>query len=167
MKKLRVWLKWYEHLHKALDWILSTKKQNNNQKERIKKVLAGHWWLTPVMLASWDQELVEIRSIKVWSQLGQIVHETLSQKHAAESRADRVAQKKQTNKQTKTQKGPIICLQKILTSSLFVFSIGWPHICNPFASILSAGIAGRHLRGWKVPSLFYPLNLSNKWYPHF
>jgi hypothetical protein len=39
--------------------------------------LARHWWLTPVILATQE---AEISRIVVQSQLGQIVHETLSQK---------------------------------------------------------------------------------------
>jgi hypothetical protein len=38
---------------------------------------AGHWWLTPVILAIQE---AEIRRITVLSQPRQIVHETLSQK---------------------------------------------------------------------------------------
>jgi hypothetical protein len=38
---------------------------------------AGCWWLTPVILATQE---AEIRGITVWSQPGQIVHETQSQK---------------------------------------------------------------------------------------
>jgi hypothetical protein len=34
---------------------------------------AGHQWLTPVILATWE---AKIRSIEVQSQLGQVVHET-------------------------------------------------------------------------------------------
>jgi hypothetical protein len=40
-----------------------------------KRDLDGHWWLMPVILAT---QQVEIRRITVQSQLGQIVHETLS-----------------------------------------------------------------------------------------
>jgi hypothetical protein len=39
---------------------------------------AGHQWLTPIILATQE---TEIRSIAVGSQPGQIVCETLSQKH--------------------------------------------------------------------------------------
>jgi hypothetical protein len=42
-------------------------------KER--KYLTGHWWLTPVILATQE---AEIRRIMVQSQPRQIVHETLS-----------------------------------------------------------------------------------------
>jgi hypothetical protein len=40
-------------------------------------MLGRHWWLTPVTLATQEEE---IGRIMVWSQLGQIVCETLSQK---------------------------------------------------------------------------------------
>jgi hypothetical protein len=35
---------------------------------------SGHWWFTPVILATWE---AEIGRILVWSQQGQIVQETL------------------------------------------------------------------------------------------
>jgi hypothetical protein len=41
-------------------------------------VLAGYWWLTPIILAT---KAAEIRRIMVQNQPGQIVHETLSQKN--------------------------------------------------------------------------------------
>jgi hypothetical protein len=40
-------------------------------------VWAGHQWLTPIILATQE---AEIRRISVWSQPGQIVHETLPEK---------------------------------------------------------------------------------------
>jgi hypothetical protein len=51
--------------------------------------LARHQWLTPVILAIQE---AEIRRIVVRSHLGQIVHETLSQKTCHKNRAGRVAQ---------------------------------------------------------------------------
>jgi hypothetical protein len=51
---------------------------------------AGHWWLTPVILAVQE---TEIRRIMVQSQPGQIVRKRLSQKiHHTHNRAGRVAQ---------------------------------------------------------------------------
>jgi hypothetical protein len=50
-------------------------------KTKIKKKKeeeARHWWLTPVILATQE---AEIRRITVQSHPGQIVRETLSQKH--------------------------------------------------------------------------------------
>jgi hypothetical protein len=41
-------------------------------------MLARHWWLTPVILATWK---TEIRKIVVQVQSSQRVHETLSQKY--------------------------------------------------------------------------------------
>jgi hypothetical protein len=40
--------------------------------------MARRWWCTPVILATWEAEIKEIRRIKVWSQPGQIVEETIS-----------------------------------------------------------------------------------------
>jgi hypothetical protein len=47
------------------------------------------WWLTPVILTTWE---AEIRRIKVQASLGQIVLETLSQKHPTQKRAGGVSQ---------------------------------------------------------------------------
>jgi hypothetical protein len=57
----------------------------------LKKLkLAGHWWLTPVILATQE---AEIRRIVVQSQPRQIIHETLSQKNPSQKkRAGGVAQ---------------------------------------------------------------------------
>jgi hypothetical protein len=57
-------------LEASLGYTAETLSQN------IKK-LAGHLWLTLVILATPE---AEIKSIEVRSQLGQMVHETLSQK---------------------------------------------------------------------------------------
>jgi hypothetical protein len=53
-----------------------------------KDCIAGHRWLTPVILATQE---AEIRRITVQSQLGQIVWETLSQKTLHKNRAGGVA----------------------------------------------------------------------------
>jgi hypothetical protein len=53
---------------------------------------AGHWWFTPVILATQEAEM---RRIAVWSQAGQIAHETLSQKNPSQKKGGgtgRVAQ---------------------------------------------------------------------------
>jgi hypothetical protein len=47
-----------------------------NKREK-KRSGAGHWWFTPVILATWE---AEIRNITVQSQPRHIVQETLSQK---------------------------------------------------------------------------------------
>jgi hypothetical protein len=52
-------------------------------------ILAGRWWLQPVIL---DTLEAEIRKIMVQSQHGQIVGKTLSEKYSAQKRASRVAQ---------------------------------------------------------------------------
>jgi hypothetical protein len=41
----------------------------------------GHWWLTPIILATQE---AEIKRISVQSQLGQIVPKTLSQKNPSQ-----------------------------------------------------------------------------------
>jgi hypothetical protein len=51
----------------------------NKTKQQQQQKIAGHQWLTPVILATQE---TEIRSINVQSQLEQIVHETLSQKYS-------------------------------------------------------------------------------------
>jgi hypothetical protein len=43
----------------------------------FKRTVAGHRWLTPVILAAWE---TEIRRIEVRSQPREIVHKTLSRK---------------------------------------------------------------------------------------
>jgi hypothetical protein len=55
----------------------------------MKKIIARHWWLTPVILTTQD---VEIRRILVRSQPRQTVHEILSQKLLHENRSGGVAQ---------------------------------------------------------------------------
>jgi hypothetical protein len=65
--------------------------------QRIKKfaqflkirILAGCWWLTPVILATQE---AEIRRITVRSQPGQIVLKTVSGKYSTQIRAGVVAQ---------------------------------------------------------------------------
>jgi hypothetical protein len=59
-----------------------------NRIGTIKVVLAGCWWLTPVILATLE---AEIRRIVIQSQTGQIVQETLSRKYPSQKRADGVA----------------------------------------------------------------------------
>jgi hypothetical protein len=51
--------------------------------------LARHWWVTPIILATQE---AEIRRNPAWSQLRQIVHEFLSQKHPTHKSAGGVAQ---------------------------------------------------------------------------
>jgi hypothetical protein len=52
-------------------------------------VLAGRWWLTPVILAT---QKAEIRRITFQSKPGQIVHETLSRNTLHKNRGGGVAQ---------------------------------------------------------------------------
>jgi hypothetical protein len=54
----------------------------------IESNVAGRWWLTPVILATQETEIGTVP----WSQPGQIVRETLSQKTLHKNRAGRVAQ---------------------------------------------------------------------------
>jgi hypothetical protein len=61
-----------------------------NKYKPINPLPAGSWWLMPVILAT---EEAGIRRITVQSQLGQIVHKTLSQKYLKhKKRAGGVAQ---------------------------------------------------------------------------
>jgi hypothetical protein len=50
---------------------------------------AGHWWLTPIILATQE---AEIRRVTFRSQTQQMVCETLSRKNPSQKRAGRVAQ---------------------------------------------------------------------------
>jgi hypothetical protein len=52
-------------------------------------MLAGHRWLTPIILATRE---AEIRKIEVQSQPLEIIQETLSQKYPIQKRADGVTQ---------------------------------------------------------------------------
>jgi hypothetical protein len=55
----------------------------------VNRLLAGYWWLMPVIL---DTQRAEIRMITVWSQPGQTVCKTLSQKTHHKKRAGGVDQ---------------------------------------------------------------------------
>jgi hypothetical protein len=55
---------------------LHLKRNRDETLFKTRVILAGHWWLTLVILATQE---VEVRRIKVRSQPGQIVHKTLSQ----------------------------------------------------------------------------------------
>jgi hypothetical protein len=62
----------------------------SQKKSGVKKVrYSGHWWLTPVILATRE---AEITRIKVRSQPGQTVHETLSLRTLHKNWAGGVAQ---------------------------------------------------------------------------
>jgi hypothetical protein len=56
---------------------------------KVRKTLAGHRWLIPVILATQE---AEIRGIAVRSQPRHIIHETLSQKNPLQKKAGGVAQ---------------------------------------------------------------------------
>jgi hypothetical protein len=67
---------------------LGLMSKGSNRRERKKKS-AGHWQLTPIILATQE---AEIRRISVQSQPGQIVRETLSLKNPSQKRPSGVAQ---------------------------------------------------------------------------
>jgi hypothetical protein len=78
-------------------WVQTPTPQKKKKEKKKKKFTAscqvftkgrseectwvGHWWLTPVILVSQE---TEIRRIMIWSQPGQIVHKTLSQKNPSQ-----------------------------------------------------------------------------------
>jgi hypothetical protein len=66
-------------------WNLTHGKTARVKTHRI----AGHQWLTPIILATQE---AEIRRITVQNHPGQIVQETLSQKKPSQKRAGGVAQ---------------------------------------------------------------------------
>jgi hypothetical protein len=55
-----------------------------NLKAIKSEMEAGHWWLTPVILATWE---AEIRRIAVRSQCRQIVLKTLSPKYPTQKKS--------------------------------------------------------------------------------
>jgi hypothetical protein len=61
---------------------------NSTPFDRLFRLLAGHRWLTPVILATQE---AEIRRIKVWSQPKQIVHKTISN-NPSQRKAGKVAE---------------------------------------------------------------------------
>jgi hypothetical protein len=50
-----------------------TKKKRKNTNKRYKQKMLGHWWLTLVILATWE---AEIGKIVVRGQPRQIIHKT-------------------------------------------------------------------------------------------
>jgi hypothetical protein len=64
-----------------LEYCISMVNENWNKFIKKKVLLMMGAWVTPVILATQE---AEIRRIAVWSQSGQTVHETLSQKYPAQ-----------------------------------------------------------------------------------
>jgi hypothetical protein len=56
-------------------------KAKKGRTDKLLRIQAGHWWLTPIILTTQE---AEIRRILVQSQPGQIVHETLSRKNLSQ-----------------------------------------------------------------------------------
>jgi hypothetical protein len=69
------------HKHDSSKFFILFLHKHNLQK--ILKLIAGHWWLLPAILATLE---AEIRRIMVQSQPVQIVLKTLSQKYLTQKK---------------------------------------------------------------------------------
>jgi hypothetical protein len=81
-KELKLWRK------KKTKLINTVFREVREDIVSIKQNKAGCWWLTSVILATWEAEI----RIAVQGQLGQIVWKTLFQKNQSQKRAGGVAQ---------------------------------------------------------------------------
>jgi hypothetical protein len=73
----------------VLSYIRVLSCSENSWTKTYYKNMAGHQWLTPVILATQE---ADIRKIMVWSQPGKIAYKTISQKNLHKNKVGGVAQ---------------------------------------------------------------------------
>jgi hypothetical protein len=135
---------------------------DREEKQAQEASVAGHQWLTPVILATQE---AEIKRIAIWSQPGQIICDTLSRKNSIQKRAGGAAKgicpefKPQYCKKKKKPRYLVRwswgCFQPILSSSPtylhhLLYSV-WPLVSNsyvchvPITALVSTALFASHL----------------------